>query len=88
MAETCYEKLIESHNENGVVAFYGRRIKLSGIINDIERFAAALNKCGFVRGDTITVYLPTSVQAIVAFYAASKTGITANIVHPLMPVGT
>lgn len=88
MAGTCYEKLIESHNENGVVAFYGRRIKLSGIINDIERFAAALIKCGFARGDTITVYLPTSVQAIVAFYAASKTGITANIVHPLMPLGT
>lgn len=39
-----------------------------------------------MKGDVLSVYLPTSLQAIVAFYACSKIGVTANIVHPLMPI--
>ena len=42
-----------------------------------------MQKRGFVRGDVLTIYLPTCPQALVAFYACSKLGVIANIVHPL-----
>lgn len=83
---TCYDKLINGVNENGTIVFYGKKNPMRAFLRDVDLFAAALKKCGFEKGDVLSVYLPTSLQAIVAFYACSKIGVTANIVHPLMPL--
>ena len=69
--------------EKGGILFLGHRIPMKNILNDIESFAAGLRSRGFVRGDVLTIYLPTCPQAVVAFYACSKLGVIANIVHPL-----
>ena len=83
---TCYDKLINGVNENGTIVFYGKKNPMRVFLRDVDLFAAALKKRGFMKGDVLSVYLPTSLQAIVAFYACSKIGVTANIVHPLMPL--
>ena len=83
---TCYDKLINGVNENGTIVFYGKKNPMRAFLRDVDLFAAALKKRGFEKGDVLSVYLPTSLQAIVAFYACSKIGVTANIVHPLMPL--
>lgn len=83
---TCYDKLINGVNENGTIVFYGKKNPMRAFLMDVDLFAAALKKHGFEKGDVLSVYLPTSLQAIVAFYACSKIGVTANIVHPLMPL--
>ena len=83
---TCYDKLIKGVNENGTIVFYGKKNPTRAFLRDVDLFAAALKKRGFEKGDVLSVYLPTSLQAIVAFYACSKIGVTANIVHPLMPL--
>lgn len=83
---TCYDKLINGVNENGTIVFYGKKNPMCAFLRDVDLFAAALKKHGFEKGDVLSVYLPTSLQAIVAFYACSKIGVTANIVHPLMPL--
>lgn len=83
---TCYDKLINGVNENGTIVFYGKKNPTRAFLRDVDLFAAALKKRGFEKGDVLSVYLPTSLQAIVAFYACSKIGVTANIVHPLMPI--
>lgn len=85
---TCYDKLINGVNENGTIVFYGKKNPMRAFLRDVDLFAAALKKRGFEKGDVLTVYLPTSMQAIVAFYACSKIGVTANIVHPLMPLAS
>ena len=82
---TCYDKLINGVNENGTIVFYGKKNPMRAFLRDVDLFAAALKKRGFMKGDVLSVYLPTSLQAIVAFYACSKIGVTANIVHPLTP---
>ena len=83
---TCYDKLINGVNKNGTIVFYGKKNPTRAFLRDVDLFAAALKKRGFEKGDVLSVYLPTSLQAIVAFYACSKIGVTANIVHPLMPL--
>jgi long-chain acyl-CoA synthetase len=49
----------------------------------IDTFAAALSALGMKKGDRITVAMPTAPQGIIAFYAANKLGVVANMIHPL-----
>lgn len=83
---TCYDKLINGVNKDGNIVFYGKKNSMRKFLADVDLFASALKKNGFSRGDVLTVYLPTSLQALVAFYACAKIGVTANLVHPLMPL--
>ena len=86
MEQTCYEKLIEAykHKQDGNIIFNAHKMRVSKLIKDIESFACALQELGFKSGEVLTLFLPTCPQAIVAFYACSKLGVVANIVHPLM----
>lgn len=85
--QTCYEMLINNCDlKKGSILFNGHKIVLHKFIKDINEFSLSLIELGFKKGDVLTIYLPTCPQAIVAFYACSKIGAIANIVHPLMPI--
>ena len=85
--QTCYEMLLNSCDlKKGSIIFNGHKIPLNRFIKDTNEFARSLTKLGFVKGDVLTLYLPTCPQAIVGFYACSKLGVIANIVHPLLPI--
>lgn len=86
MQQTCYQMLIERVNRKSVIVYYGHKIPVAHFLRDVEGFAAALAGLGLKRGDVVTVYLPTCPQSLVAFYACSKLGIVANVVHPLVPL--
>ncbi|MCH5152863.1 MAG: acyl--CoA ligase [Clostridiales bacterium] len=83
---TCYEFLHGGVNRNGYIVYYGHRLAISQFLQDIESFSGALVSLGLCKGDVVTLYLPTCPQALVAFYACSKLGMIANIIHPLVPV--
>ena len=83
---TCYEFLHGGVNRDGYIVYYGHKLKMSQFLQDIESFSGALISLGLTKGDVVTLYLPTCPQALVAFYACSKLGIIANIIHPLVPV--
>lgn len=87
MEETCYSKLMRAYKDNqkGYIVFNKHKMKTSELLRDIESFSYALKYLGFKRGDTLTLYLPTCPQSVVAFYACSKLGVRANIVHPMLP---
>lgn len=89
MEETCYSKLINAYkgkSNSGYIIFNKHKMRTTQLIKDIESFSLALTHLGFKAGDTLTLYLPTCPQSIVAFYACSKLGVIANIVHPLLPL--
>ena len=86
MANTCYEKMLEGVSRNANIVYYGHKIPMSKILRDIECFSAGLLALGLQKGDVVTMYLPTCPQGVVAFYACSKLGLVANIVHPLIPI--
>jgi len=83
---TCYQLLCKRANKNGDIVFFGRKTKISAFLRDVELFACGLASAGLVKGDVVTIYLPTCPQSLVAFYACSKLGMIANIVHPVTPL--
>ena len=83
---TCYEFLHGGVNRDGYIVYYGHKLKISQFLQDIESFSGALKLLGLTKGDVITLYLPSCPQALVVFYACSKLGLIANIIHPLVPV--
>lgn len=85
--KTCYEMLIENADiKKGNILFYNHKISMKTFLRNIDDFAISLKKLNFKKNDVLTIYLPTCPQALVAFYACSKLGIIANIVHPLLPI--
>lgn len=86
MCNTSYEMLMQNASRNGNIVYYGHKIPLSKFLDDVERFATGLSKLNLAKGDVVTVYLPSCPQGLVAFYACSKLGLVANIVHPLIPL--
>ena len=85
--QTCYEMLINNCDlKKGSILFNRHKISMNKFLKDIEEFAISLVELGFKKGDVLTIYLPTCPQALVGFYACSKLGVIANIVHPLLPL--
>lgn len=83
---TCYEMLMQNALRSGNVVYYGHKIAMSKFLEDVDRFATGLSQLNLQKGDVVTVYLPSCPQGLVAFYACSKLGLVANIVHPLIPL--
>ena len=85
--KTCYEMLKENVDiKKGNIIFYNHKISMKTFLRNIDDFAISLKKLNFNKNDVLTIYLPTCPQALVAFYACSKLGVIANIVHPLLPI--
>lgn len=83
---TCYQLLCQNANKNGDIVYFGHKTKISTFLKDIDLFANGLVALGLEKGDVVTLYLPTCPQSLVAFYACSKLGMIANIVHPVTPL--
>jgi len=82
----CYQYIQQNHNKNAFVSYMGHKIPMESFLKEIDRFAAGLSSLGLVKGDVVTIYLPTCPHSIVAFYACSHLGLVANIVHPVTPL--
>ena len=85
--QNCYQMLKNCCDmKKGCIVFRNHKITMKTFFRNIEDFAISLKKLGFEKGDVLTIYLPTCPQALVAFYACSKLGVIANLVHPLTPL--
>ena len=64
---------------------FGIKYLRSEILGEIDRLAAYFQKeLGLKKGDVYTIFMSTSMQSIIAFYALNKIGVIASFVHPLM----
>lgn len=63
--------------------FFGTRSTYAQLLADIDRCAAALAAEGLNEGDRFLVSMPTSPQAVIAFYAANRLGALPALIHPL-----
>lgn len=83
--QNCYTRIAKDHGDYTAFVNQDCKTSMKKMFEDIENLAGYLTECGFKRGDVITIFLPTSAHAFVAFYALNKLGIIANFVHPLTP---
>ena len=84
----CYEYLKQCtsiYPDVWMMQHFGVKYRKSEIFRDIDALSAYFQKeLGLKRGDVYTVFMTTTVQGILAFYALNQIGVIANIVHPLM----
>ncbi len=86
--DNCYEYLKRCTGIYGdvwMMQHFGVRYRRSEIMRDIDAMAAYFSRdMGLKPGDVYTVFMPTTVQGIITFYALSKIGVISNFIHPLM----
>lgn len=87
--QSCYEYWLDCTDEYGeyyVMQHLGKKYYKSKMLSDIDALAAYMKiELGLKPGDVYTVFMPTTVQSICAFYALNKVGVIVNFVHPLLP---
>ena len=68
------------------ISYYGKKYSFDQVIGIIDvladNFAAEFS---LGKGDTVTLCVPNSPAALLAFYAANKLGVAVNLVHPYLP---
>ena len=86
--KNCYQYLKECtaiYDDFYMMQHFGVRYYRSQMFQDMNYLAGYIQKeLGIKRGDVVTVFMPTTVQSIVAFYALNSIGVITNFVHPLM----
>lgn len=84
----CFEYLercTKDYGNHHMLQHFGVKYTKDKVFEDIERLAAYFQKeLKLKKGDVYTVFMPTTIQAILAFYALNKIGVTVHFLHPLM----
>lgn len=83
---SMYDKVAEiaSHYPDYIAYdFMGSKVKYRDFLKDIDQCARALAAIGVKEGESVTICMPNSPQAITMFYAVNKIGAISNMVHPL-----
>ncbi len=81
-----YKACTEEYGEYYCQQHLGKWYLNTRIISDMDSFAAYVRiELGLQPGDVYSVFMPTTVQSIVAFYALNKIGVIVNFIHPLLP---
>ena len=73
----------EEHGERCAYEFMGSKTTYSKMMSDIDMIASSLVAMGVGKGDRVVICLPNTPQAVTMFYAISKVGAAAVMVHPL-----
>ena len=77
------QKCAEQFADEPAYEFYDKKTSYRDFIAKIERAARAFIASGIAMGDAVTICMPNTPQALVCFYALSRIGAIANMVHPL-----
>lgn len=84
----CFEYLklcTSKYPDVDMMQHFSVRYKKSKIFKDINALSGYFQqKLGLKPGDVYTIFMPTTVQGIAAFYALNQIGVIVNFVHPLM----
>ena len=86
---SCYEyykACTEEYGEYYCQQHFGKFFTNTRIIADMDALAGYFRiELGLQPGDVYSVFMPNTVQSIVAFYALNKIGVIVNFIHPLLP---
>lgn len=84
--KTMYELVAEAANrlpEDCAYSFMGKKTTYKEFIKNVEITAKAFTAQGIKKGDTVTVCMPNTPQAVEALYALNKIGAVASFIHPM-----
>lgn len=73
----------QSHEQNISYEYYGTKRTYGQFLTEIEECARAFQVLGVGHHDRVSICMPNTPEAIIAFYALNKIGAAANMIHPL-----
>ena len=73
----------EYNMENIAISYFGTKITYRELFQKIDTCAKAMRSQGIRPGDVVSICLPNIPEAVYVFYATSKIGAIANMIHPL-----
>ena len=73
----------EEHLDSIALNYFNKKMTYRNFLNEINVCARALRSQGIREGDVVTICMPNTPEAVVAFYAVNEIGAIANMVHPL-----
>ena len=80
-------KLIEytssKHLTNYSYNYYGNKKTYYEFLKQIDEAARAFKSIGIKHKDIVSICMPNTPEAIIAFYALNKIGAISNMIHPL-----
>ncbi|HTD33415.1 MAG TPA: AMP-binding protein, partial [Candidatus Elarobacter sp.] len=79
VTESCLDRHAASHPD--AIAYHyeredgaARSVSYAGLLDEVNRLAGALRADGIARGDRVVIYVPLSIESIVAMLACARIG--------------
>ena len=63
--------------------YFGKKFNYIKLMENINACVKALKQNGINKGDTVTICMPNTPEALFCFYALNKIGAIASMIHPL-----
>lgn len=80
------EKATEQYGDVTLLQHLDERYYRSEMLRDADAVAAYMQQqLGLKRGDVYSIFMPTTPQSIISFYALNSIGVIVNFIHPLLP---
>jgi len=83
---SLYDHMMESTQEyknNIAINYFGRKITFKLFWDYIDKCARSFKSLGVRCGDVVTICMPNTPEAAIAFFAVNKIGAVCNMIHPL-----
>ena len=83
---SLYEYIYKSnlnHSNNVAINYFNRKITYKELFENIDICARALKSQGVRKDDVVSICMANTPEAVIMFYAISKIGAIANMIHPL-----
>src|SRR5205807_5238581 len=68
------EESAQRFPDRPAIAWFGRHISYEQLLQEVERFSAALSSLGVSKGDRVGLILPNCPQYVIAYYATVRIG--------------
>lgn len=80
---TLWEESCKKHPDRPAYSYFGKEVSYSKFCSQIEEAAKAFKTLGVDKGDTVSICMPNTPEALISFYALNKIGAVSNMIHPL-----
>ena len=73
----------KAHLNDNAIYYFGKKISYKKLNKLIDKCASGMISNGIKEDDIVTICMPNTPEAVIAFYALNKIGAVANMIHPL-----
>ncbi len=83
---SLYEYILENNKGNldkAALNYFGNRTSYRELLTEIDICAKSLRSQGVREGDVVSICMANTPESVISFYAVSKIGAIANMIHPL-----